>query len=344
MNEFCAFLKANCCCLWGNNIVYVTEGDRFFVKFNPNTGESEVLNWPLLIDRPSTIFFYKEHLYAIDSKGKWIAKLEEKQHEFIYMRIPKNLICTGYLYVCLYEQRLYLLPKDSMCLLIFDMETGSFCSKLIDLPQGLEPAKADICVAVKGCLVIFCSNVHKVIEYSLEELRIRQISDIIETDRFINAIYEKNTIYVIANNVIYKYENNKLSLIVSIDSKEKITKLCITESNIWALPGQGKEIFIFSIKNKVLKKMTQYPKDFFYEDKEGWTKFQAKAEINDCVFWLMRVGNYTLEIDKKNDTAKWISHVLSNKVDFEKKLCHRKLLFDERLFSLSSFIKCIQEI
>ncbi len=345
MGKYDNILKANCCCKKNDKIIYVTEGYGLFAEFNPYTGETKILDWPLLEERASKIFFYKNKFYAINSQGKWIAKLNFEQKDFQYIKIHRNTPFEGYLYLCVYRGKLYMLHRNTMNLIIFDLDEENFTYIENKLPEYLKNIETDVCSWLKDCLYIFCSNNQLVIKFSLNELKILSINKIIKTAKFVYAVSKDSKIYILANNTIYQYDNDELYKLVGINNSEDIlTKFCITDKKIWLLPGQGNNIYIYSLENASLHVLECYPNDYIYEKKYGWTKFNTWIEINNEFIWLMRVGNYSLRINKVDDKFEWIEHFVDDENVFISRVFERVGSIDEKFLGCEEFCNYIKKI
>lgn len=341
MKNYDSLLKANCCCIKDENVVYVSEEYRLFFEFDTTTGETQLLNWPILKGRPCKLFYYKNVFYALDSHGKWIARLAKNAMEFDYIEIPRDFKFTAFLYTCVVDGVLYMLHKDTLELIVYYIETECFKSEKVSLPIELIQLKTDVCTLANNNFYIFCSNVHKVIVYSLTDFNIVYINDIISTKRFMYASFEQEDVYTIAANTIYKFKNKELLPIVRIPAEKQLTKLCVTSTHIWALPGQAADIYSYSIKDQVLHTIKNYPEDYHYESKEGWTKFAARIQKDDNIFWLMRVGNYSLGFNKVNGKQWWIKHDLKGKVTFLEELYKKSSYIGESYVSLEDFLRYV---
>ena len=77
-------LQTNYCCISDDEMIYVTEQNKVFVKMNLLTKAAKIMNKDILQNRVEYICTYQKRIYLVDMAQKWVEKR-------ILMIVPEKL-------------------------------------------------------------------------------------------------------------------------------------------------------------------------------------------------------------------------------------------------------------
>lgn len=335
-------LRSNCCCSYGDKIIYISEGYRFFFEFNTLTGETTALDWPKTKSRPAKIFYYKDVFYAIDSYGKWIGKLLEDSARFEYTELTKGTECKGFACIAIYKGRFYMFDKNNMKMFVFNPSTGKI--ELIDIGSIIPLKDCFNTVTCSGnTFYLLSGESEKIILLSLDDYSYREVAAKGLHKTIDYAVVYNGIIYYVARNTIYMIENATVRELEHITDANTITKICVTEKHIFALPGTSDSIYRCSKETHVVEQICDCPIDLEYDSSLEWTRYKSCVEVHGIVYWIARVGNYSLAIDKANSELRWMKNSLVNAETLSKMVLDRYSVVDEKLVDLNTFISLLDE-
>lgn len=143
------------------------------------------------------------------------------------------------------------------------------------------------------------------------------ISSLGERIRGINCILAEQDSILIMNETgtLYRYFVESGKIIKLWESKKNyfVGKLISTERYFLELPTSGKDIVRINKSNYVGEIVLDYPEDFNYKTCTTEHKYTACFESDGKIFFLMRIANYLLSIDKTSGDIEWIKPVLPEK-------------------------------
>lgn len=342
MREEIKLLQGYCGCMFDpNKIIYITEKDRLFMEFDACTGEIKVLDKDNLKGRIRNIIAIEDTLYMVSADGRWIAETKYEQTDFSYYDVEKYLNDAEKL-LCVqnYYGKIFLFYKDTYRIIVFDSENKTFETFYMDRAEELKGVEIDAMCKYQGRLCMFSSKQQLRIIYSMGKREIIDISAIDKIPSIQCALYEEGELYLLAENTIYLMQDS-LKPLKKMETDTKIKKMCIVNQVMWLFPGEGTDIFCFSLEKDTVEKYDAYPKDFEYDANKKF-KYLTRCSSREKVFWMMHSSNYFLSIDRENKTVEWIKPKLINKNFLIEKLSGKRII-NEKEFSLEEYISFLNK-
>lgn len=333
------FIQGNCCCMLNNKMLYIAEDSGAFLQVDLSNGEVAVLQRDALKSKVTYITVINDAIYAVDANGAWIAESKLEGNTIIY----HDLGCYDKRFVsmCRYRERLFFFLRDAAAVVVFDSRSKTTQRYTIDIPYS-----GDECIFDTGCFcgdsMFLINRIHKVgIRYNLNDYQIDSIRHITLPDDISNITYANGTVYALAANTVYKMTDNFIP-IVSVQDKSICTRLCVTKKHIWMMPGLGNKIFIYSMETGQYSVFDEYPIDYEYSIKENRWKFMSWCGDNQYIYWVMRLNNYFLKIDRESGQGSWIKPILKDSMQAVKHYLDKRQLVQEGICSLEQYLAYVK--
>lgn len=329
-----------CCNAGGNKVFYRTEKYGLFCELDVDTGVVRILDKELLRSAPNYMTIIKNSIYAVDSKGKWIAESPKNAKAFAYYDISNETDSEfgGYYSVCYRDGKLHLFFKNCRTALEFDAESKEIKRYAFDPNNVLDGINVESSSIYDGILYMFSSKDNVVVSYSIDERRIIGKDVYNHVPKIASIMAGSGKIYLLSENTVYEYERG-FKPIISIKDDYELRKLAIINNDIWLLPGAGNDIHVYSLSTETLKTIDDYPDDFEYQIGEGWTKYIGRCMTDNYLCWLIRAGNYFLRINKETGQNEWLKPEIIGINNAIKQFVSQKWFVNERYISLGSYIK-----
>lgn len=294
-------LKGSCCCMVGDEILYTTDNRHMLLAVNKYNGNTIIREQQQLKGRAMFILPFGEELYVVDTNTEWIGHIVKGEEVPKYYSLKPEMKNNIRLAIKVGENIVFVL-KNEFTFVEFDTN-----KKQLKEPKrkNIDVKSIDCACSYGSKIWIFSSQEKRYIVYDFKQDKVLETYSI-ELDNIINYVIRyKEQIYILSRNTVYKVDKG-IEKIVKIESDEILTRLCITDKNIWIMPGNGEHIFIYDIESQVYKEFTDYPKDFMWTIKGNNTKFAGRCEDAERIYWIMRGCNYIMSMDKHSGCSNMI--------------------------------------
>lgn len=331
-------LQGNCGCMLNNKMLYVTEKNGTFVQVDLSNGEVEVLGRDALKSKVTYIAVIDDAIYAVDANGAWLAESKIEGGKIIY----HDLECDGkrFVSICRYKGKIFFFLRDETAVMVFDALSKRTERYTFTVPYSSDGSIFDVGCFCRDSMFLF-NLVQKVcVRYSLSSYQVDSIKNITLADSISSITYANGKIYALAANTVYEMTDD-FTPVVTVQDKSLCTRLCVTEKHIWMMPGLGEDIFIYSMETGQYRTFDEYPNDYEYSIKEGWWKFMSWCGDNKYIYWLMRLNNYILKIDRESGQGSWIKPFIKNPSLAVKQYLDKRQLVSEGICSLEQYLTYI---
>lgn len=176
-------------------------------------------------------------------------------------------------------------------------------------------------IFIDGCMVgnrvwIFEQNAESIYWFDLTKKE-TGVSSLEEKIEGINCILPEQNSILIMNETgsIYRYfvENGKIIKLWESKKNYHVGKLISTDQYFFELPAGGEDIVRINKNDYAKEIVSNYPEDFRYKSCTTEYKYTACFESEGKIFFLMRIANYILSIDKTSGDIEWIKPNLPEK-------------------------------
>lgn len=331
-------IQGNCCCMFNNKMLYITEKNSTFVQVNLSNGEVEVLDRDALKSRVSYITIIDDTIFAVDASGAWIAETKIEDKSIVY----HDLQCyeKRFAGICLYEKKIFFFFRDETEVMIFDSSSKEIEKHMLDIPYNCERDIFEASCFGGDHVLLFNSEMKIYARYSLKDNIIESVKSLPSIGKISCATYVNGKLYILSGNTVYEMTETAKS-IVSVNDKALFTKLCITKNHIWMLPGLGEDILIYSMEDGQYTRYNDYPEDYEYSVPKGWWKFIGSCGDAQYIYWVMRSNNYILRIDRESGQGSWINPLIKNPSLAVKQYLDKRQLVSEGICSLEQYLTYI---
>lgn len=320
MDSMVKWMQGNYCCRYQDKMFYVTEKEALLAELNLRSGDIEIHKVEPMRNRIYKLLVVENVLYAIDMKGYWIAELVLGEQNYRYYEIGCHKTDIGNeAYICVWNKKIYLFANDGPEVTVFDTVTKKVKKdKIRSWDEGKEPIFDFGFTENDGFAWLFGGAISAYVKYDLEKNKIIEVHSLPRTEQIMFACRAGKDILVLSANTVYQV-NKEVVVLFTVPEKERLTKLCLTEKNIWILPGNGEHIYLYDLGAGKCEKYNEYPSDFEYDIHEGWGKYTSYCEDETAYYWVMRSNNYFLRIEKKTGEGVWIYPQYTDKEHLLKK-------------------------
>lgn len=190
------------------------------------------------------------------------------------------------------------------CICFFTKTAGKivFDTKSKCISEEKTNNTTDLKCSVKIDGSIYFIGDKKVIQYSIEENKfVKEYG--IDLDIKWAAAYASKIYLLTADNCIYVSDTEFSGLDLLYNSEgsiQTVIRFVITKNYVFALPSTVGDYLIIDKKSKDIKKAV-LPADLKYED-IAWGKYIGYCEDENTIWLANRMCNYTIYIDKENET------------------------------------------
>lgn len=338
-------LQTNYYCISDDEMIYVTEKNRVFVKMNLLTKATDIMNKDILQNRVEYICTYQKEIYLVDMAQKWIAETDiddrSRKIKYYYLKWHGRDV-QNFSFISMYNNKIYMFFRNEAVVVIFNMITKKIVEK--DLGIGQDDIKLDCGCIFKDEVYLFSGKTKKYFRYKLTNEDIDYVGNIPFAGEVSYAICNNEYMYVLSQNTVYDVKNN-FKVIVKVDDSVKCNKICIAKDKIWFLPGLSNKIYTYYFKTNTYVEYEDYPKDYEYDIPEGWSKFVGYTENKENIYWCMRANNYIFQLNKITGEEKWIKPSIQNEKCIINKSCFGESKVNyEGVCRLDDYINYLKEM
>lgn len=305
-------LQTNYCCISDDEMIYVTEQNKVFVKMNLLTKAAKIMNKDILQNRVEYICTYQKRIYLVDMAQKWVAEadIDDSSRKIKYYHLKwHGGEVENFSFICRYNEKIYMFFRNEAIVIIFNMITKKAVEKNIGI--GQDNIKIDCGCIWEDKVYLFSSQMKQYFRYNLTNEDKDYMGNIPFAGEVLYAICNNEYMYVLSQNTVYDVKDN-FRLIVKVDDPINCNKICFAKDKIWFLPGLSDKIYTYCFKTNTYAEYQDYPEDYGYDIPEGWSKFVGYTENKEYIYWCMRANNYIFQLNKCTGEEKWIRPVIQN--------------------------------
>lgn len=349
-----------CACL--DNMMYLfTNSSNMCMRMNLDTYEmtyvKEIENANIFEgDLADGIEVVNDKIYQLGIQGDSVYEIDIDNQNCKRIKIDCHSASWGnYAAYAHFGQDIFVFPSNRKKIVRISTitRTVEYDSKLYDqieqyyVKNGYEPKNI-----INGCKVdelmwLITEDGKIVVSYNLENREMILYELPIQVDNCQQIVHYNQKFYLLqGNGKIYVWDTEKIWLLFDIESKYKKNdeyfRMAITEKNIYVLPSLGENIMLYNMDSCKLKKIDNYPKDFFYCVPKGWSKFYGYCETIEWYYFAMRSTNYMLTINKVSGEVKWIKPIFPTiDEDVEAQKGNSVSLYCEEEWNLESYLQIV---
>jgi len=216
----------------------------------------------------------------------------------------------NYAFVTSYKNQLIICTRELGKLIVFD--SNKKISQIIKYPD----CEKDVCF-VCGCkyeniIYLLAESGEKILTYDCEKGQFESFKlKGLQSGKVIDCACNANQIFVLTRyNEMYEIDIRtwiKKHICFSLKTNEfEVRRILMLKDNVLIMPGQGKNFYLYNLKEKDVKKINNWPKDIiFNNNRQKWSKFYGYCEDKKYYYFANRVINYYLRIDKQLGQFIW---------------------------------------
>ncbi len=314
------------CAVVGNKMWFVSR-DSYFMNIDINTKRTAFIRPKDMGQAVIKLVTYRmlvdsDNLYWLEYDAQRLVKYSVIENTCKFYEMP-SVDCKGdecFAGIALYNQKIYMFPRYTPCLIIFDIINEKFIVRndlyrILNKPP-LQKEKEflfrshqldDTIFFLRRENIDACINT--VIKYQLRNGNYEIFALSKEIENPVNLCYGENYLYILcADTSLYRidvYDNITEKIYVSENADESFLSIALTKRSLYLLPSKSENIKIIDLNTLHAKNFDKYPADFRYEVK-NYSKYHGYYENERYIFYGNRSANYILRIDKERDLLEWL--------------------------------------
>lgn len=161
-------------------------------------------------------------------------------------------------------------------------------------------------------------DAHEIFKYNLEKRSLENIQEVVLPEQIMGSYYFEDKLFMLQddfNIIVWNIKDSTIDKIELMDLHQLLgenkpkyifSSIAVTKRNIWLLPSSmGKDIYIYDLQKKCVRKYDDYPSDFFYLEMKDWSKYSEIKEREGFIYIAARSSNYYLIIDVDRGIGIW---------------------------------------
>ncbi len=311
--------------LWWKNIL---------IKINPDSNETEFLML-------HNTYFFKhcisdgKKIYFADNLGKVLVtydldlKLREEYSLDSGVKEDNNIVTVED-----YGEHVFIIENYRGNIYIYNkknkyIETDLSLAQAIKQRSEKETETTYVyCWKIESSLFfrVVHENSYEIFKYNLENRCLEEVHGVSLPQQWSSdAYYFEGRLFMLQDDfhmIVWDIRNNTVDNIEMTDLYQlpednktgcAFSSIAVTKKNVWLLPSaQGKDIYIYDIAEKSVRRYDDYPPDFFYLDTENWSKYSDIKERQGFIYAAARTANYYLVINAESGTGIWKPAYVNN--------------------------------
>lgn len=340
MQDSIKLVQGNIGFLMDHYIIYTAEGSGILLQADLLTGTIEILEKDVLQNNIIYITAIDDVVYAVDRAGKWVSEVVPNRKEIVYYKTNyKSKKSYGiFLAVRRYSDKIYMFLKDEAAYLLFDAKTKEIVKHRLDLPTVKGGSFEWTCVKDEY-IWLFSGKQGLCAQFDLKKGYIRFAGNIPKIGNVVYAFATKENMFLLSENTVYEFKEGEITRFFSAEAPFELGRMCVTEKNIWLLPGKGREIYMYSLDSRKIYTYTDYPDDLEYVENQMAGQYSGCCEDDKYIYWMMWTNNYFLKISKKTGEGTWIKPRGIHERLLCKKAFESKKILNETRFSLGQYLR-----
>lgn len=254
-------------------------------------------------------------VYWIDQFGRAVHEYNIQLEEYYLYELPvSERLDTCYAGVFMYAGKMYMFPKKTRQLILFDLYNkevtvqDDLFNDFLAQESRLNKLPLYYAVQCENLIYIFLADMETVWEVNLRNyihrtLRLPQKITNISHSFFIN-----NKMYILDSNgnvYVWNIERNELCGIYECPQRElSFSRMIATKHKMFMLPAISEKILIMDLRDKIALETDSYPDDLKYRE-SNWNKYWGYTEDEQYVWFATRISNYMLVINKEKEKIEW---------------------------------------
>lgn len=307
-------------CVLNKNKLWYVSVEGYLMYMDIDSGKvsyAEIKNIDTWEKHPvcDQMFVYKESVYWVDQFGKNMHEYNIRLEEFYLYELPEterfDLCYAG---IFMYENQLYLFPKKTPKLIIFDMEKKQVitaCEMYAELACRKDN-KEDIllynAVRHNNCIYAFLTDTETVVEFDLCNNQYRYLVLPQKIADIRCAVWINNMMHILTlrgNVYVWDMTDHVLrEIYICNETKLSFVRLVVTKHKLFLLPSLSEKMMMMDLTGRNISEVDNRPKDMQYRE-INWAKYWGFDEDERYVFFANRTANYMLWINKESEEVEW---------------------------------------
>ncbi len=307
------------CVLNKNKLWYISvEGYLMYMDLgNGKVSYAKIRNIDTWVKYPicDRMFLYKGSIYWVDQFGKAMHEYNIHLEEYYCYELPATeRVDSCYAGIFIYENKLYMFPKKTPELIVFDMDIKQVSIQHEVYEELKEKAdhRGEIMfhngIQYHDCIYIFMTDMETVLEFHLSSGQYNCICLPQKIADISCAICRNNSMYILSlNGCVYAwdlYDHSFNEICTCTDKNLSYSRVVVTEHKCFLLPALSEKIMIVNLEDRSSSEVNNCPNDLQYREIR-WGKYLGFDENDKCLFFANRMSNYMLCINKESEEVEW---------------------------------------
>ena len=272
--------------------------------------------------------YLNDKLYFVDNLGEALAEYDVKSYILktydmnIHIKDDNNIAAVENNQECV-----FIVSQYKGVIFIFDTKNKVFkreetLKKKLKELYGEQTECIIRCWKIEEYLYFIINNKddYYLCNYNMRKRSLQEISKTPIHFNMINAYCFGWKLYILQDDFtlcIWDVKSNQTQIIEmtalthmidrsKLKYKYAFSVLAVTKKNVWLFPaGENEDIYVYNLSEKTAKKYNEYPSDFSYLSKKGWSKYSNIRERDGYIYVAARLSNYYLIIDIETGKEHW---------------------------------------